>query len=572
MVIAHFLLLTAMKKLFLLLATSCATLLNAQLYYNPLAIPAAISGNNFTLTVADSSHHFFGANNTATYGVNGSYLGPTLVVNKDDSVNIAVVNNLNQTTTMHWHGLHIPATMDGGPHNVINAATTWQVGFGIRNAASTCWYHPHLHMNTGTQVYMGLAGMIIVKDTVESALNLPRTYGTDDIPVVLQDRTFNANGDLIVDGLADSMVVNGTMHAYLDAPAQIVRLRVLNGSNVRSYNLGFSDNRTFYVIASDGGLLSQPVPVTRLKIASGERFEILLDLTNDQGNNFVMMSYASAFANNEPGGGGMPNGASVLNAVDFGIMQINVVAPTGNPVTTIPSSLINVTPWNIANINTLRYKTLDGNGMFATMANFTINFLAFDMMVINDTIPLNNLEVWQFTNNTNIAHPIHIHDVPFYILSRNGNQPPAHEEGLKDVFYILPNEVVQVIMKFEDFANDTMPYMYHCHNLVHEDNGMMAQFIVTDSLTGMVDASEISFSFYPNPTASSVQLNFQDSNNEPYTIELMDARGRSIESSVVNPEGTAFSLTIDLADRPAGIYFVKVSGMNASRTLKIIKE
>ncbi len=561
-----------MKILFLFLATSCTTLLNAQLYYNPLAIPAAISGNNFTLTVADSSHHFFGANNTATYGVNGSYLGPTLVVNKDDSVNIAVVNNLTQTTTMHWHGLHIPATMDGGPHNVINAGTTWQVGFGIRNAASTCWYHPHLHMNTGTQVYMGLAGMIIVKDTVEAALNLPRTYGTDDIPVVLQDRTFNANGDLIVDGLADSMVVNGTMHAYLDAPAQVVRLRVLNGSNVRSYNLGFSDNRTFYVIASDGGLLSQPVPVTRLKIASGERFEILLDLTNDQGNNFVMMSYASAFANNEPGGGGMPNGASVLNATNFGIMQINVVAPTGNPVTTIPSSLINVTPWNIANVNTLRYKTLDGNGMFATMANFTINFLAFDMMVINDTIPLNNLEVWQFTNNTNIAHPIHIHDVPFYILSRNGNQPPAYEGGLKDVFYILPNEVVQVIMKFEDFANDTMPYMYHCHNLVHEDNGMMAQFIVTDSFTGIEDATENNFSFYPNPTASSVQLNFQDSNNEPYTIELLDAGGRIMQSSLVNPEGTAFSYTIDLADRPAGIYFLKVSGTNTSRTLKIIKE
>lgn len=561
-----------MKKYLISLSVFCTSLLVGQSYYNPLAIPAALSGTNFNLTVADSSHNFFGAFNTPTNAVNGSYLGPTLIVNKNDSVNIAVVNNLTQTTTMHWHGMHVPAEMDGGPHTVIPAASTWNVGFKIRNEASTCWYHPHLHMNTGTQVYMGVAGMIIVKDTVESQLNLPRTYGVDDVPVVLQDRTFNTNGDFIIDGLADSMVVNGTMHPYLDAPAQVVRMRVLNGSNVRSYNLGFSDNRTFYVIASDGGLLSQPVPVTRLKIASGERFEILLDLTNDLGNNFVMMSYASAFSTVEPGGGGMANGASVLNAVDFGIMQINVVAPTANPVTAIPSSLITVTPWNVANVNTIRYKTLDGNGMFATMANFTINLLEFDMMVINDTIPLNNLEMWQFTNTSNIAHPIHIHDIEFYILSRNGNQPPAHEQGLKDVFYIMPNEVVQVIMKFEDFTNDSVPYMYHCHNLVHEDNGMMAQFIVTDSMTGVEDVTTNSFSFYPNPTASIVQLNFDIHTKESYTIELFDASGRVIETNIIRPVENGFTYKIDLSAHAAGIYFLKVSGDNTSNTLKIVKE
>jgi FtsP/CotA-like multicopper oxidase with cupredoxin domain len=562
-----------MKKALLYLAASCCiTLLHAQTYYNPLAIPSAVTGTNFVLTVADTSHNFFGAFQTPTYGINGSYLGPTLVVNKDDSVNIAVQNTLAQSTTIHWHGMHIPAEMDGGPHTVIPAASTWNVGFRIRNEASTCWYHPHLHMNTGTQVYMGLAGMIIVKDTVEAALNLPRTYGTDDIPVVLQDRTFNTNGDFIIDGLADSMVVNGTMHPYLDAPAQVVRLRVLNGSNVRSYNLGFSDNRTFYVIASDGGLVAQPVPVTRLKIASGERYEILLDLTNDQGNNFVMMSYASAFSTTEPGGGGMPNGASVLNAVDFGIMQINVVAPTGNPVTTIPSSLITVTPWNVANVNTIRYKTLDGNGMFATMANFTINLLEFDMMVINDTIPLNNLEMWQFTNNTNIAHPIHIHDVPFYILSRNGNQPPVYEEGLKDVFYIMPNEVVQVIMKFENFTNDSVPYMYHCHNLVHEDNGMMAQFIVTDTLTGIGEIATGNVLLYPNPTASSVQLQFDATVVQPCTVALYDVNGRLLESEVILPPGIGFKYCVDMTTRAAGIYFLKITGDNVSRTVTIVRE
>jgi bilirubin oxidase len=494
------------------------------------------------------------------------------MVNKGDSVNIQVANNLAQATTVHWHGLHIPAAADGGPHNVINPSSTWQVGFRIRNAASTCWYHPHMHQNTGAQVNMGLAGMIIVRDTVEAQLNLPRTYGTDDIPVVLQDRSFTSNGDLVADGLSDSMVVNGTMHPYLDAPAQVVRLRFLNGSSVRSYNLGFSDNRTFYVIASDGGLLAQPYATTRLKIAGGERYEILVDLTSSLGNSFYLMSYASQFANTEPGGGGMANGNSPLNAVDFSIMQINVVAATANPVTVIPASLIAVNPWLPANANTVRYKTLGGNGMFTNMANFTINNQSFDMMVINDTIPLNNLEVWQFTNSTNLAHPIHIHDVQFYVLSRNGNAPPLYESGLKDVFYIMPNEVVQVIMKFEDFADDSMPYMYHCHNLVHEDDGMMAQFIVVDGVSGLQESSAVSFTFYPNPATTGVGLHFSGDHEETYTVELADAEGRLLQRFLFHSSPGESSCAIDLTAYAQGMYFLRVAGERSSRTLKIIKE
>lgn len=561
-----------MKKYLLLLAVIAPMFAFTQTFYNPLAIPPTLSGTSFALTVLDTSHNFFGNVQTPTYAFNGSYLGPTLILNKNDSVNISVQNTLTQSTTVHWHGMHVPAEMDGGPHTVIPAASTWNVGFTVRNDASTCWYHPHLHMNTGTQVVMGLAGMIIVQDTVEAQLNLPRTYGVDDIPVVLQDRTFNPTGDFIMDGLSDSMVVNGTMHPYLDAPAQVVRLRILNGSNVRSYNLGFSDNRTFYVIASDGGLLSQPVAVTRLKVASGERYEILLDLTNDQGNNFILMSYASAFANTEPGGAGMANGSSLLNAVDFGIMQINVVAPAGSPVTTIPSSLISITPWNAANANTIRYKTLEGTGMFATMANFTFNNVAFDMQVINDTIPLDNLEMWQFTNNSNIAHPIHIHDIEFYIVSRNGNQPPAYEEGLKDVFYIMPNEVVQVIMKFEDFTNDSVPYMYHCHNLVHEDNGMMAQFIVVDTLTGIQEQELTTVHLFPNPTTNAIQLMFASNATGSYAIELLDVRGCVIREQVFSPQIKGNNLTIDFSNEANGLYFIRVTGESGSKTIKIVKE
>lgn len=561
-----------MKKILLLAATFTTSFAGAQSFFNPLAIPPTLSGTSFNLSVAASTHTFYGTTATPTYGINGSYLGPTLLLNEGDSVSIAVNNTLSVSTTMHWHGLHVPAASDGGPHTVIPASSTWQTGFVVRNAASMCWYHPHLHQNTASQVYMGLAGMIIVKDTVEAQLNLPRTYGVDDFPVVLQDRSFNANGTFLVEALADSMIVNGTANAYLDAPAQVVRLRLLNGSNVRAYNIGFSDNRSFYVIASDGGLLAQPYATTRLKMSGGERYEILVDLSSSFGNSFYLTSYASQLGNTEPGGGGMANGNSPLNAVDFPIMQLNVVAATANPVTQVPASLITLTPWQSANANTVRYKTLEGNGMFTNMGNFTINNQPFDMMVINDTIPLNNLEVWQFTNNSTLAHPIHIHDVPFYILSRNGNAPPAQEGSLKDVFYLMPNEIVQVIMKFEHYA-DTVPYMYHCHNLMHEDNEMMAQFIVVESPGSVQEnaGEALAVSVFPNPASSVIQLSFASAAAGTYTLEVTDAQGKLLQSeTLVTADNTMFAF--DVSKWSPGMYFISVKGETARKTWKVVKD
>lgn len=542
-------------RFFSIIAGSClAVTLSAQSFFNPLYIPPTLSGTSFALTADTSSHVFYGSTATPTFGYNGSYLGPTLIMNRNDSVSISVTNNLTLETTVHWHGMHIPSWTDGGPHTAIAAGATWQIGYKVLNAASTCWYHPHPHTNTGNQVYMGLAGMIIVKDTVEAQLNLPRTYGSDDFPVVLQDRSFNPNGSFLVEGLADSMIVNGTANAYLDAPAQVVRLRLLNGSNIRGYNLGFSDNRNFWVIASDGGLLAQPYQVNRLEIHGGERYEILVDLTTSLGNSFYLTSYASQFANSEPGGGGMQNGTGPLNAVDFNIMQINVVAATANPVTLIPSSLITVTPWMAVNADTTRYKTLTGNGMFAAMSNFSFDNQPFDMMVVNDTIPLNNIEIWEFSNSTNIAHPIHIHDITFYILTRNGVAPPAHEGGLKDVFYIMPGEVVRVITKFEDFADDTIPYMYHCHNLFHEDNEMMAQFIVVSPSTGIpqTNVNDDGISVYPNPASGEVNINGFNASS-PIHVDVFNAVGEVIYTKDV--ESTT-QLTISTSGWSNGVYFI----------------
>ncbi|MFM7902232.1 MAG: multicopper oxidase family protein, partial [Bacteroidota bacterium] len=193
-------------------------------------------------------------------GVNGDYLGPTLLLNQGDLVQMQVTNNIADTTTIHWHGMHVPAQADGGPHITILPGATWTPTFEVRDRAATHWYHPHLHMKTAEHVTKGAAGFIIVRDFVEAGIVLPRNYGVDDLPLAIQTRAFDASKQFIVESALDSVVlVNGTKNPFKSLRANVIRLRLLNAATERSFNFGFSNNMPFSVIASDGGLLTNPV-------------------------------------------------------------------------------------------------------------------------------------------------------------------------------------------------------------------------------------------------------------------------------------------------------------------------
>ncbi|MFO7690819.1 MAG: multicopper oxidase domain-containing protein, partial [Cryobacterium sp.] len=170
-------------------------------FQTPLGIPplaeSTLDSNGdrvFELTAEEGSSEFTSGVQTATWGYNGSYLGPTLVAERGENVRVNVTNDLDEVTTVHWHGMHLPAVMDGGPHQVIDPGATWQPEWTIDQPAATLWYHPHPHEASEEQVERGLAGMFIVQDDAERALNLPRTYGVDDIPVIVQDRRFDSDG------------------------------------------------------------------------------------------------------------------------------------------------------------------------------------------------------------------------------------------------------------------------------------------------------------------------------------------------------------------------------------------
>ncbi len=445
-----------------------------------LWVPPVIEGKSFNLTLATSSRKFL-EGTTNTYGYNGlSFWGPTVILNQGETVTMNVKNELKEATTVHWHGLHLPAATDGGPHQIVEPGKTWSPSFVVKNSAGTYWYHPHLHELTQKQLALGAGGLIIIRDPIEARLALPRTYGVDDLPLVLTSRRFKEN-QITYDGdndkYGDYQLTNGTLDAQTKLPRQLVRLRILNAEIERGYVLGFSDNRVFYQIATDGGLVDRPVPLKRLTLMVGERTEILVDLGADKvGGTVDLMAYNSnqtfGFPGGEPDTGGA-NG-SYLNNYDYRLLRINVVAPTAKAVVKVPETLTHNVFVSEKEASAKRtISVTDGRPHFA------FDGKPFDMHTTNMVVKLGATEVWTVKNNNIFGHSFHLHDVQFRILSRTDRYVAEYEKGWKDTFYLPRGAAVTFVAKFDDYASDTDPFMFHCHMSNHEDGGMMGQFIVS---------------------------------------------------------------------------------------------
>ena len=564
-----------MKKILLLLLITSTTFISAQ---NPLTIPPTLTGPNINLTLQNGTTQFYPPVVTNTMGANGSLLGPTLILEKDSFVSITVNNQLTDTTTIHWHGMHVAPINDGGPQSIILPGATWNPQFTVMDKAGINWYHPHLHMQTDKHVSKGIAGLILVRDAEEATLGLPMTYGVDEFPIVMQTKGFDGAGQILVHTEMDtSVMVNGTINPTVDLPAQVVRLRVLNGSSQRLYEVGFSDNRSFSLIGTDGGLLTAPVNLTRYRMSPGQRADILVDLSSDFGQNIQLISYASELPNAVYGAAqpGMGPGATAslvgyinnpLNGNDFQLLDINVVAQTGTPVLTIPSTLASYSPILEGTENITRSLTFTSAGPMGDLNGpFLINGSSFNMSTINYTIPLNNIEIWSLTNQTPIAHPFHIHDVQFFILDINGNPPPPELQGLNDVVLVpAGNGTVRFITQFNDHADDSIPFMYHCHMLTHEDMGMMGQFIVSVP-TGIEDDNRENgnSTIFPNPAQSQITI---ETNFQIKKIIVYDVTGKVVISSYQKIN------TLNVEQLVRGLYFVNIIGKQENTLHRFIKQ
>ena len=458
-------------------------------FETPLAIPPlapstvdADGTRVFSLEAQAGTTEFAPGVPSDTWGFNGSYLGPTIVARRGEHVRVDVANSLDVPTTVHWHGMHLPAEMDGGPHQMVEPDATWSPEWDIDQQAATLWYHPHPHGETESHVARGLAGMFLVQDDAEAALPLPREYGVDDVPVIVQDTGFSADGAReggqrgFAGGLGDELLVNGTRGPFLDVHDELVRLRLLNASTARSYAFTWSDGRPVELIATDGGLLEASVELDRVLLSPGERAEVLVRV--EPGERLVLRSEATAES------AGMIDSIAAMNGGtdSFDVLELRA-AEALDAAPEVPERLATLPPVDESQAVTTRSFTLDG---------FEINGSEMDMGRIDETVTVDTTERWIVTNTSQMPHSFHVHDVQFRIASIDGAPPPPELSGWKDTIFARPETEFVLVLRFEDYADPDTPYMYHCHLLWHEDQGMMGQFAVVEpgssaTMTGGTD-------------------------------------------------------------------------------------
>ncbi|WP_299773047.1 multicopper oxidase domain-containing protein [uncultured Tateyamaria sp.] len=419
--------------------------------------------------------------------MNNSYLGPVLRVRQGQTLPFDVRNGINEVSTLHWHGLHIPGDVDGGPHQEIEPGATWSPDVPIVQSASMNWFHSHMHGKTAQQTYKGLAGVMLIEDDASLSADLPKTYGIDDFTLVLQDKafdpagqmTYELTGEVFEDGFqGDTLVVNGAIAPVAQSvPTGLVRLRILNACNARFLELSMATG-PLTVIASDGGFLASAVEAESILMSPGERYEVLVD----------MKSVESNALNVSLGGGG-----GFLANLFGGNQTIAALTLTANGDQvfsgTMPNTLANLSPPDRTEATTTRSFQLEmgGDADLAALALAWGNVCGGGVMSINgqpmrmdrndERVRKGDTEIWRIAVD-DMLHPFHIHGCSFRILTQNGTEPPAHTQGWKDMVHVEEGWS-EVLVKFEHDAPEDAPYMYHCHILEHEDCGMMGQFTVT---------------------------------------------------------------------------------------------
>jgi FtsP/CotA-like multicopper oxidase with cupredoxin domain len=435
------------------------------------------STRTFDLSLETGETVFGTGRPVSTWGINGGYLGPTLRVNKGENVLINVDNNLDEDTTMHWHGLHAPAEMDGGPHQPIVSGHMWSPQWSIDQPASTNWYHPHLHGESAAQVKMGLVGMFIVDDPAEEPLGLPSTYGVDDIPLIVHDAPDQVSQGNVVEEAIRSVfqrgrqpavtLVNGGRETFFEVTTQAVRLRLLNATIDDHLEVSFSDGRELTVIASEGGLLPQPEALTSISLSPGERYEVVVQFeTND-------VSRLSLLKTNSD------NQASDLSDE---ILEFRSSAEL-DPSSSIPPTLSDVETISVPeNIPTRIFE----------MSDVAINGMEMDMMRIDQVVTAGSTEIWSIRNlDQRTLHNFHVHGVSFRVLDIDGREPPAYMATKKDTVLIPPQAEVNLFVEFPSVSNEGWPYMFHCHFLRHEGRGMMGQYLIVDQGASLDPADHV---------------------------------------------------------------------------------
>ncbi|CAM01137.1 spore coat protein A [Saccharopolyspora erythraea NRRL 2338] len=483
--------------------TSAGTLVRSGLrlpapFQVPLSIPRVLEpvvrdadADRYEITARQAEAEILPGVRTPIWGYEGTFPGPTIESRRRRTTVVRHRNDLPVPTVVHLHGGRTPPESDGYPTDLVLPARGWRAGhhgmhdpdavitqgsrdytFPLEQRAALLWYHDHRMDFTGPAVYRGLAGLHIVRDDEEDALPLPR--GDRELPLVITDRSFAADGTFSYPSLdrsltrvpgvteayaagvlGDVVLVNGAPWPVHEVSATRHRLRVLNASNARRYELALDPpppaGAAFVQIGSDGGLLVAPREHRTITLAPAERYDVVVDF------------------------GAYPVGTevTVVNLLGAGstrdVMRFRV-ARAERDDTAIPPRLSEVEQLARGQAVVTRDFAFT-SGRIGNRHGWLIGGRAFEIGHAAARPRLGDVEIWRFV--TDLHHPVHLHLVNFQVLSRGGRPPGPLDGGLKDTVDLGPGEAVEVITRFDGYRGR---YVFHCHNAEHEDMGMMATF------------------------------------------------------------------------------------------------
>ncbi len=462
---------------------------------SPLPRLPEVSGADLTLTAGRMTARVRGGA-TEVWSYNGQFPAPLIRLRRGDDARIRLVNELDEDTIVHWHGLDVPEQADGHPRFAIGPGEAYDYRFRVADAPGLYWYHPHTHGRTAPQTYMGMAGLLVVDGEEEAALGLPS--GEFELGLVLQDKRLAAGGalryspemgpDRMFGYLGDIGTANGVADAQVEVRRGAYRLRIVNGANARIFDLTLGNDLPFTLLGSDGGLLREPVELRRLTLATGERADLLVDFSTLRAGESIMLRSAEfeipgmmmmgmqggGRGRGPQGRGGGMGGMHRMNGIPQGgamdLVEFVVSAEEG-PKIELPARLDGSldAPADPGTVDrTFRFDS--------RMMQHTINGRSFEMDRIDERIPAGRREVWEFVNDGGFAHPVHVHGGQHRILSREGGRARLlpWERGRKDTALLLPGERIRMAVEFRH----TGVFLLHCHNLEHEDAGMMSNFEV----------------------------------------------------------------------------------------------
>lgn len=500
----------------------------AKNFTNPLFIPGGegpfgvLSASDTALTLKAQAAKFPILDGRAspfllyeTSDAGKSYQNPIFRIKRGSRFTATLQNGLNESTIIHWHGLHLPANMDGHPNDSIAPGQNYPYAFAVTNRGGTYWYHSHADQLTAEQAYGGLASFFIVEDDDELGLarSLDLKLGETDLPLVIQDKRFNAAGELVYQPspmekmmgyLGDIVLVNLTPNAYLEIGPRFYRFRCLNGSNARVYKLAFmrgQEQLAYQVIGTDGGLLDRTYPAKEVFLAPAERLDVLFDASQLRQGETVFLKSLAFDPMEQEGvmggmggmGGGMMGGQGnnqmaqmggntrLAHGLEFNLLKL-VVAKAAQGPREVPARLSTFEALDTANVRPRRVTLSMGHMQWLINGqSFQRDAAAFEVM--------RAVEVWDIENATNsMIHPMHLHGFSFQVLGRS-NSPAAlrplatasdgravTDLGWKDTVMIWPGETVRIAVDFRQAFPGAQLFLFHCHNLEHEDGNMMVNY------------------------------------------------------------------------------------------------